>query len=191
MLSCMHCRCICMKGLCPFAVKDPWSSKCIAEPYLPGTGITPPSHYKLQILSSQSCFCSADALKISENPGCPQIILPKQDIIFLMTATASNHSPASVCLSILTCCGTGPSFPQALPNTSQAAGPSPHGVVLRAPSTTASPLQHGHRGPGRDSPRSSRLLMLSQFTHGHQTRAFYFCCTTSQPESASVSKHLQ
>lgn len=100
MLSCMHSRCICMKGLCHFAVKDPWSSKCIAEPYLPGAGIIPPSPYKLQTLSSQSRFCSADTLKISEKPGCPQIILTKQDIIFLMTATANNHSPASVCLSV-------------------------------------------------------------------------------------------
>lgn len=165
-----------MKRLCDFAVKDPWSSKCIAEPYLPGTGIIPPSHYKLQILSSQSCFCSADTLKISEKPDCPQIIIPKQDIIFLMTATASNCSPASVCPSVRPdlLWLQSPPFPKHSPTQARLQDRPVTELSSVYLPPTASPLQHGHRGPGRDSPWSSQLLRSSQLTLGHQTRAFYF-----------------
>lgn len=78
---------------------DPWSSKRIAGPCLLGTAIILTSHCKLKNLSSQSCFCSADTIKKSEKTGWPQVILPKWQIFFLLTATASNQ--LSFCLSAL------------------------------------------------------------------------------------------
>lgn len=79
-----------------FCEGDPRSSKPTAGPCVSGTVIIFTNHYKLKNLSSQTCLCSADAIKKSDKTGWPQVILLKQQLFFLIAATASNHSPSSV-----------------------------------------------------------------------------------------------